>query len=80
MTRETTGGFEARFNVTRTDGKPCRPEARYLVWDYAGDPYARIAIRIYAFLIKWRNPQLAADLHDALKHPERWPAQHENAA
>jgi hypothetical protein len=39
--RQTQGGFEARFNVTRTDGKPCRPEARYIVLDYSGDPHAR---------------------------------------
>jgi hypothetical protein len=52
MTRETSGGFEARFIVRRTDGEPS---------------------------IEAKNPQMAADLRDALEHPERWPAQHENA-
>jgi hypothetical protein len=79
MTRETNGGFEARFNVTRTDGKPCRPEARYIVLDFAGDIHAWRAIETYAASIQHENPQMAADLRDALEHPERWPAQHENA-
>lgn len=79
MTRQTSGGFEPRFIVTRTDGKPCRPEARYIVLDYAGDPHARVAISEYARSIEAENPQMAADLRDALDHPERWPAQHRNA-
>lgn len=33
--RYGAGGFEDRFRVTRTDGKPVRPEARYIVLDYA---------------------------------------------
>lgn len=80
MTRQTTGGFEPRFIVRRADGKPCRPEARYIVLDYAGDPHARVALAEYAVSIEPENPQLAADLLDAMKHPEAWPAQHENAA
>lgn len=72
-----TGGFETRFKVTRTDGKPCRPEARYLVLDYAGDPHARIAVAAYADSIEAENPQMAADLRDALANPEAWPAQHD---
>lgn len=77
--RQVQGGFEPRFTVTRTDGKPCRPEARYVVLDYAGDPIARRAVAFYADLMRFENPQFAADLRDALQHPERWPAQHENA-
>jgi hypothetical protein len=80
MTRETTGGFEPRFIVRRTDGKPCRPEARYIVLDYAGDPHAIRAIETYAESIQWENPGLAKDLLCALDNPEAWPAQHENAA
>lgn len=76
--RQNTGGFEARFTVTRTDGKPCRPEARYIVMDYAGDPHARVAVAAYAASIEAENPQMAADLRDALECPERWPAQHGN--
>lgn len=77
--RQTTGGFEPRFIVTRTDGKPCRPEARYLVLDYAGDPHARRAIEVYASSIANENPALADDLRAALANPAAWPAQHGNA-
>lgn len=79
MTRQTTGGFEPRFIVTRTDGKPCRTEARYLVLDYAGDPHARVAVAAYASSIEHENPQMAADLRAALQSPADWPAQHANA-
>jgi hypothetical protein len=79
MTRETSGGFEARFIVRRTDGEPCRATARYIVLDYACDPHAWEALDAYAASIEAKNPQMAADLRDALEHPERWPAQHENA-
>jgi hypothetical protein len=75
--RQTTGGFEARFNVIRTDGKPCRPEARYIVLDYAGDRHAFVAIAAYADSIEESNPQMADDLRDALLHPELYPAQHD---
>lgn len=77
MTRQTTGGFEARFNVTRTDGKPCRTEARYIVLDYASDPHAKKAVSAYADSIQDENPQMAADLRDAIVRPEVWPAQHD---
>lgn len=80
MTRQSEGGFEARFIVRRADGKPCRPEARYLVLDYAGDQHARAAIAVYALSIANENPQMASDLRDALEHPEEWPAQHESAS
>lgn len=77
----TQGGFEERFRVTRVDGKPINAKARYLILDYSGrDPHARVAISEYARSIETENPQMAADLRDALDHPERWPAQHENAA
>lgn len=78
--RQASGGFEPRFIVKRTDGKPCRPEARYIVLDYSGDPHARVAVAEYARGIEAENPQMAADLRGALEHPERWPAQHEDAA
>lgn len=74
--RQNTGGFEARFNVTRTDGKACRPEARYLVLDYAGDPHAKAAITAYADSIETDNPAMAADLRQALVTPDKFPAQH----
>lgn len=52
QSRYLEGGFEPRFVVTRTDGKPCRPEARYIVLDGGGaDPHAYWAIRLYACLL-----------------------------
>ena len=76
-TRATVGGFEDRFRVTRTDGKPCRPEARYLILDYANDPHAKVAVNAYADSIENDNPLMAADLRDALVNPDRYPAQHD---
>jgi hypothetical protein len=75
--RQNTGGFEDRFRITRTDGKPCRPDARYLVLDYAGDPHADAALRAYADSIEGENPQMAADLRDAMENPQKYPAQHD---
>lgn len=77
MTRQSAGGFEARFTVSRTDGKPCRPEARYIVLDYANDPHAQTAIRAYAESIRPENAQMATDLVDALVNPSNYPAQHD---
>lgn len=76
MTRQSKGGFEDRFRVTRTDGKPCRAEARYIVLDYAGDPHAEVALAAYADSIESENPKLAADIRDALANPTSYPAQH----
>jgi hypothetical protein len=74
--RQATGGFEARFNVERLDGKPCREEAHYIVLDYAGDPHAKAALAVYADSIEADNPQMAADVRAALADPTGWPKQH----
>ena len=75
--RSATGGFEDRFRVTRTDGSPINPAARYLVLDYSGrDPHAKAAIAAYADSIESENSQLAADLRDCLVNPQAYPAQH----
>jgi hypothetical protein len=77
-TRALVGGFEDRFCVTRRDGKPIRPSARYIVLDYSGaDPHAVAALRAYAFSIRVDNPDMAFDVLDALASPEKWPAQHD---
>lgn len=75
--RFAVGGFEDRFRVTRTDGKPVRAEARYIVLDYAGDPHAKAAIAAYANSIEAENPEMASDLRGALINPELYPAQHD---
>jgi Lar family restriction alleviation protein len=75
--RQNQGGFTARFDVTRTDGHPIDPARRYIVLDYAGsDPHAIVALRTYADSIEADNPQMAADVRDAIEHPENWPTQH----
>jgi len=77
-TRASTGGFEARFRVTRLDGEPIRPEARYIVLDYSGsDRHAVKALQAYAGSIADENPQMAIDLLAALSNPSDWPAQHD---
>lgn len=75
--RYSSGGFTDRFRVTRTDGEPINPAARYLVLDYSGrDPAAQQAVRAYADAVEATNPELAADLRDALVNPAAYPAQH----
>jgi hypothetical protein len=61
--RYVSGGFTPRFLVTRTDGQPCRPGARYMVLDGSGaDPHAVMALRVYALSVRGENPQLADDI------------------
>lgn len=79
--RYIEGGFEPRFVVTRTDGKPCRPDARYIVLDGSGaDPHAVKALREYANSVRSENQNLADDLEYMLDG--NWPAelaQHKDA-
>jgi hypothetical protein len=74
ISRYGKGGFSPRFVVTRTDGKPCRSEARYMVLDGSGaDPHAVKAIRAYAASVAAENGDLARDLY-AMLEPGKWPA------
>lgn len=79
--RYAVGGFSPRFTVARTDGKPCRPGARYFVMDGSGaDPHAVKAIEVYAKSVWPENPMLSADLLRLLRGT--WPAelaQHKDA-
>lgn len=79
--RFSAGGFSPRFLVTRTDGKPCRPSARYMVMDGSGaDPHALAALKVYAESVRHDNHELAADLDRMLGGD--WPkemAQHKDA-
>ena len=79
--RYATGGFSPRFTVARTDGKPCREGARYMVLDGSGaDQHAKLALAVYAASVRSENPQLADDLARMLNGD--WPkemAQHTNA-
>ena len=74
-------GLEGRYLVTRTDGKPCSPRARYFVLDYSGDdPHAQLAVQVYAASVRAENPQLSDDLLRALANPAGAPPQHASKA
>lgn len=76
-TRANTGGYEPRFDITRTDGQPISAERRYMVLSFDGsDPEAVQALRLYAHLKEQTNPELAADLRRHLDNPVEAPAQH----
>lgn len=78
VTRSNAGGFEDRFRVTRVDGQPISADRRYIVLAYDGsDPEALQALYHYAELKAEKNPQLAADIKQALVKPEMFPAQHD---
>lgn len=67
--RYGSGGFSPRFVVTRADGKPCRPGARYMVLDGSGaDPHALLALKVYAASVRSENPELAADIERMVGH------------
>lgn len=60
VSRYGSGGVSPRFIVTRADGKPCRPDARYMVLDGSGaDPHALLALKVYAASVRAENPEMA---------------------
>lgn len=74
----TQGGFEDRFCVSRRDGQPINPKARYLILDYSGrDPHAILALKAYAKSIRPENERMAEDILNAIANPIDWPAQHD---
>jgi len=62
-----TGGLETRYAITKTDGSPIDPDARYFVLRYDKDPSARVALCAYGQNVRAVNPQLADDLLAALE-------------
>lgn len=80
-TRADNGGYEPRFTIERTDGKPIDPSRRYMVLSFDGsDPDAVEALRHYASLKRSKNAQLADDLEHHLANPADAPAQHRYAS
>ena len=78
--RSTEGGYEPRFNIERTDGKPIPSDRRYMVLAFDGsDPEAVKAILYYATLKAPKNPTLADDIRKHIKDPSLAPAQHRYA-
>jgi hypothetical protein len=78
--RANIGGYEPRFIIERTDGKPISADRRYMVMAFDGsDPEAVQALGVYADLKEAANPVLAADLRKHLADPANAPAQHRYA-
>lgn len=83
----SVGGFEPRYVVTRADGGPCNPAARYMVLNLGVgddgvplDPHAREAAAVYARSVRPVNPVLADDLERMLRDGfPRHVAQHRDA-
>lgn len=76
-TRAHDGGYEPRFNITRTDGQPIPADRRYMVLSFDGsDPDAVEALLFYAGRIAAKNPALADDLRRHIANPADAPAQH----
>lgn len=79
-TRSNTGGYEPRFIIERTDGKPIASDRRYMVLSFDGsDPEAVQALLHYASLKEPANPQLAEDIRGNIADPANAPAQHRYA-
>lgn len=55
-----------RYIISKANGEPTDPNAKYFVLRYDKDPHARRALREYAKSVEGENPQLAADIYDEL--------------
>jgi len=79
-TRSNTGGYEPRFIIERTDGKPINPDRRYMVLSFDGSDYEAVkALLHYAELKEPTNPELAKDIRRNIADPANAPAQHRYA-
>ena len=61
-------GLYAKYQVTRTDGKPA---GRVFVLAYDKDPFARIALAAYAMACRVTHANLSRDLFDRLGITDR---------
>lgn len=73
------GGLEERYIIVRRDGKPMKPDSRYIVLNYATDPHAKAALQAYVESVRKDNPELARGIKLALDDPNHGIAQHPNA-
>lgn len=60
-------GLYGKYVVTKADGEPTDPSARYFVMRLDTDPHARRAAAAYADEVSQENPELAADLLELLR-------------
>lgn len=63
------GGFRQKYNLTKVNGHPIDPGAKYFVlrYDAEGDPHARVALEAYASSVRSDNPQLSGDIFEELR-------------
>lgn len=75
--RSNVGGYEPRFIVERTDGKPIPSDRRYMVLSFDGSDLEAVkALLAYATFKEEKNPQLALDIRVHIANPKDAPAQH----
>lgn len=55
-------GLYKKYIVKRADGSPTDPDAKYFVLRIDTDPHARVALEVYAALVREDNPVLAVDI------------------
>lgn len=66
------GGYNKRYNVTKTDGTETDPHADYFVLRIDKDPHALVALEAYANSVRVDNEQLANDLECKIKDIKKW--------
>jgi len=62
MCDDNKRGLYQKYIVTKTDGRPVDPNARYFVLRYDDDLAAQIALLAYAWAVFGRNRSLYVDL------------------
>ena len=62
MSNYKQGGYEKKYIIQKTNGKPVDPDADYFVLRLDKDPYALDALYMYACSLTYVNPQLSEEL------------------
>ncbi len=61
------GGYEKKYEISKTNGKPTDPKADYFVLRLDKDPHALRALLTYAKSVATDNLELASDLRKKLE-------------
>lgn len=62
MSNYKKGGYDRKYIIQKTNGKPVDPEAEYFVFRLDKDPYALDALYMYACSLTYVNPELSNQL------------------
>jgi hypothetical protein len=62
MSNYKNGGLDIKYNITKKDGRPVDPNAKYFVLRLDKDPHALEAIHAYINSVMSDNAELATDL------------------